>query len=288
MPIESDAGTKGAFERKPAQTAEVTQQAAAPEPAVDEEKVRLRQEAEQAKQALQEIAGLVQSGKLRLVNEPQQAAPPQEEDETALVDRKELKKLKQELVEGVSNAFMQTTSQTAAQLREANMELLRPKLKNFEKYEKEVDALLQKMDPRLASRPETIKQVYQVVRSGHMEEEIEAEVASRIPAQESEADEGGWEADFVAPESAEPVERVASRAPQRQAARPSQGGVAPAGDASASRPAARGRQIALQPISREERQMAEIFGIKSADEWRKYGDPNWRPDMTGFKGRSRV
>jgi hypothetical protein len=132
------------------------------------------------------------------------------------------------------------------------------------------------MDPRLAAQPNTIKQVYQVVRSNHLEEEIEAELQARTPAAEEEEDNSAWE-------TATETEKAPTRVVPRY-----QGGVAPSGDASASRPVARSRQMNAPSLSREERGMAEIFGIKSADEWKKYGDPTWRPDITGFKGKSRV
>ena len=67
-------------------------------------------------------------------------------------------------------------------------------------------------------------------------------------------------------------------------ARP-QGGVAPSGDASASRPTLRSRTPQYQPLTQQEKRMAAQFEM-TAEEYRKYSpSSDWQPDTQGSRGR---
>lgn len=282
MAVEKSPGDKGTFTPPP-------DPVPAQAPSVDEEKLRLAEELRQAKAALGEVGEMVKAGKLKLVEE-QQPQPQEPEDETALIDRKELKKFAQGLQQTVANAFVQTTAYNARQMRDAQIELLRPKLKDFDKHEPEIRALLEKVDPTVASNPETIRQVHRIVAANHKDEELaEAKRLARQEALQELRDQG---IDVPEDETLEEVSGVEERPETGRAqsakpvARPS-GGVAPSGDASASRPVLQSRSQRVQPLSREEKQIAQQFGFSSAEEYRKYADPSWRPDTQGSKGRSR-
>lgn len=281
MAVEKSPADKGAFEKK--EPVAETPQAASP---VDEEKVRLAEELKQARAALGEVGEMVKSGRLKLVEEQAQQHAAEPEDDSALVDRKELKRFADDIKRTVAGVVVETTAQSARQIRASQTEHLRGKLKNFDKYEKEINALLDKVDPRLAADPATIQQVYRVVRANHIDEEVAEEVNARVPAQSAE-DEDVWgepeEEVEPEPEAAAPSGRARSAEP---VARP-RGGVAPSGDASASRPVLRSRTERAQPLSRDERRIAEAFGFTSAEEYRRYGDMNWKPDLMGSKGRTR-
>jgi len=260
-------------------------------PTIDEEKVRMAEELRQAKAALGEVGEMVKSGKLKMVEEA--PAPEVPEDDSALIDRKELKKFAQGLQQTVAQAFVQTTAHQARQMRDAQIELLRSKLPNFDKHEAEIRGLLDKVDPTVASNPDTIRQVHRIVAANHKDEEItEAKRQAREEALQELRDRG---IEIPEDETFEEVELekgmleqpTAGRAQSaKPVARPS-GGVAPSGDASASRPLLRSRNERIEPLSREERAMAAQFGFKSAEEYRRYADPNWHPDTQGSKGRTK-
>jgi hypothetical protein len=262
--------------------------AAAPVPAqvpqVDEEKVRLAEELRQARAALGEVGEMVKTGKLKL-SEP---TPPVEqvEDDSALIDRKELKKFAQSLNQTVGQAFQATNAHHARQMRDAQIELLRGKLKDFDKLEVTVRELLDKVDPVVASNPETIKQVHRIARADYLEKKETEEAAARAAAI-PEGSEDPW-GEPLEEDTEEVLRPNAGRAPQgaKPVARQS-GGVAPSGDASASRPTLRTRTERAQPLSNEERAVAERFGFTSAAEYRQYADKNWHPDTQGSKGRGR-
>jgi len=245
-------------------------------PAEDEDKKRLSAELAAAKadaaqkaQALGEVANLVQTGKL-VMAEDKPAGAAVEEDDTALVDRKELKRREQELRQQVAGAIQQQ-SQLAARLTRTNtMALLEPTLKNFTKYKPEIDSLLSKMDPAVAADPDTIRKAYKVVRAEHLDEEIEQEVASRAAARSEDDD--------YEPESEAPIRIPGAMASPTR-------GVAPTGDASGvGRPSSRNAGVQIRPLSREEKVAANLWGM-NAEEWRRYGDKGWSPDILGSKGR---
>jgi hypothetical protein len=209
---------------------------------------------------------MVKSRKLVLVDDT--PAAPVDEDDSALIDRKELKRREQVLAQQVAGAIMHQTAVTSKLARENTKENMRGKLKNFDKYEGEIDALLDKLDPTVAARADTIRNVHKVVVAQHMDEEIESEVEARLA---SRAEDEGEERGHIP---------GAMPSPQRSPA-------AMGGDASVGRVAARNRDVTIKPLSRDERIAAEIFGIKDAAEFRKYGDKSWRPDLLGSKGRTR-
>ncbi len=243
--------------------------AAAP-PADDAEKQQLRAQLQQTQGALGEVAEMVKSGKLKLSDAL--PGPVVEEDESALVDRKELKRHLEEMKRAVAGAVIETSSHSARMVQGNTMDLIAPRLKNFDKYKTEIQALLGKMDPRVGAQAETIEKVYKVVRAEHMEEEMAAERASWEAGRSEDAEEG----DDVAP--------VSNRIPGAMAG----SGRTPAasmGDAS-MRPATRGRE-SVKPLSRDERVAAQLFGITDAAEYRKYADRSWSPDLFGSKGRSK-
>jgi uncharacterized membrane protein len=251
----------------------------------------MAEELRQAKAALGEVGEMVKSGKLKLADD----TPPPEtpEDDSALIDRKELKKFAQGIQQTVAQAFVQTGQHQARQMRDAQIELLRGKLPNFDKHEAEIRGLLDKVDPTVASNPDTIRQVHRIVAANHKDEEIteakrqareEAIQELRDQGVEIPEDEAFEDASLAAEEEQRPTAGRAQSA--KPVARPS-GGVAPSGDASASRPLLRSRNERIEPLSREERAMASQFGFKSAEEYRRYADPNWHPDTQGSKGRSK-
>lgn len=248
----------------------------------------MAEELRQAKAALGEVGEMVKSGKLKLAEETPQTAEP--EDDSALVDKKELKKFAAGLQQTVAQAFVQTTAHQARQMRDAQIELLRGKLPNFDKHEAEIRGLLDKVDPTVASNPDTIRQVHRIVAANHKDEEIEQ--AKREAREEALAELRAQGIEIPEDETLEEAEPEAERQPTGRAqsakpvARPS-GGVAPSGDASASRPLLRSKNERIEPLSREERTIAAQFGFKSAEEYRRYADPNWHPDTQGSKGRSK-
>jgi len=209
-----------------------------------------------------------------------QPKPEVEEDDTALVDRKELKRFADDIKKTVAGAIVETTSHGARLTRSNTKELLRGKLKNFDKYEQEIDGLLDKMDPRIAAQPDTIAKVYKVVRADHLDEEVEEEVRSRQPVRDDEDDE------FPIDEE-DARERVAGGIRGALPTARHSGGVAPTGDASASRPVANRREVSVKPLSQQEAAAAKLFGIKSAEEYRRMGNKAWSPDALGSKGRER-
>lgn len=235
------------------------------------EMAALRAESAEKAKALAQVAEMVQSGKLKLVQET--VAPAVEEDDTALIDRKELKRRENELRQQVAGAIMQTQAANATLLRANTKDLIRGKLKNFDKYEKEVDSLLDKMEPHVAANPDTIRKAYKVVRAEHLDDEIEEEVAARAAARS----EDDYEEEETAPVQSAVRIPGAMASPTR--------GVAPAGDASGlARPASRTAGVQVRPLSREEKQAASLWGM-NAEEFRRYGDRSWNPDLLGSKGR---
>lgn len=289
MAVEKSEADKGAY-AKPAESP------APSSSAVDQEKLQMAEELRQTRAAMAEIGEMVKSGKLKLQDSPQPAAEPHEEDDSALVDRKELKKFAQGLQQSVANAFVQTTQMSARQMRDAQMELMRPKLEDFDKYEEEIKGILDKVDPTVAANPATIKTVYDIVEAKHSKTNRADALKAERAAYREELRSKGYEVpddeeealEEVAAEVEAAVERPAGRAQTaKSVARPS-GGVAPAGDASASRPILRSRTERIEPLSREEKDMAARFGMSEAD-YRKY-DPRsgWKPDTQGFKGKTRL
>ncbi len=238
----------------------------------------MAEELRQAKAALGEVGEMVKSGKLKL-QEAQQAQV-LDEDDSALVDKKELKKYVQGLNQQVAQAFQQVNAHHSLRHRDAQIELMRGKLKDFDELEPQIRGLLDKVDPSVAANPDTIKQVHKIVRAELLEKR-EAERSAAVDT--AGEDEGDWgEAEEEVAEVA-PAGRAQSAKP---AARP-QGGVAPAGNASASRPVLRERQAAVAPLSRDEKAIAMQFGFKSAAEYRQYQNKDWHPDTQGSRGRNR-
>lgn len=272
-----------------------------PKPASpDPEIARLRAdaaEAAQLRQQMNQVAEMVQSGKLVL---KEQSPPPavEPEDDTALIDRREMRKAIDELKASAANVIVETATHSARQMRHLAKDNLRGKLKNFDKYEAEIDGILEKIpDPRVAASPETIKQVHKLVRSQHIDEEVEETLSERRRDWESDLRSKGWEPDEIEDEIEVRTEALResegevtpSREGTRQAkpvARPA--GVAPAGNASGARLASARRQAASPPLTRDQRVIAEQFGISSADEWHRYADPNYQHDSLGFRGRKRI
>ena len=281
MAVEKSAADKGAF------AAPV--EPPAPAPSVDEEKLRMAEELRQAKAALGEVGEMVRAGKLKLAEDKPPSEQP--EDDSALIDRKELKKFAQGLQQTVANAFVQTQTVNARQMRDAQIELLRGKLPNFEKHEAEIRALLDKVDPSVASNPDTIRQVHRIVAANHKDEEIEeAKRQAKLEALQ-ELREQGLDIPEEEETQEEETETVAP-AGRAQSAKPvarHSGGVAPSGDASASRPSLQSRSQRVTPLSREERTVMANMGFPNmtAEEYRRYADKSWQPDTQGSKGRSR-
>jgi len=277
MAVEKDPGSKGEFEKP-----------TAPDP--DEAK-RLRDELAAEKRAREEeraqlAAALKDPATVKalhdqVMGQQQPQKPEPEEDDTALVDRKELKRFADDIKRTVAGVVVENTAHASKLTRSNTKELMRGKLKNFDKYEKEIDSLLDKMDPRIAAQPDTIQKVYKVVRSDHIEEELEEAERSRGANREDA------ETEFPLMEEEAESRKVAGGMSGTLPTARHSGGVAPTGDASASRPVSSRRETTSKPLSRDERVAAQLFGIQSAEEFRRYGDPNWKPDLLGSKGRSR-
>lgn len=277
--------------------------AKAPEPKApsqpDPEVAKLRAEAAEAAQLraqMNQVAEMVQSG--RLVLKDQEAPKPVvDDDDTALIDRRELKKHLEDLKAVTANVVVETTTHNARQMRHLAKDSLRSKLKNFDKYETEIDALLEKIpDPRVAASPETIRQVHKLVRSQHIDEEMEETFVERKREWENDLRAQGWEPEEIEEEIEARTEALADDSggeqprggtrPAKPVARSS--GVAPAGNASGARLASSRSRIASPPLSREQRVVAERFGITSAEEWHKYADKNYVHDSLGFHGKRRI
>lgn len=272
----------------------------APKPAApDPEIERARAETAQLRAQMNQVAEMVQSG--RLVLKDQAAPTPQisdTEDDSALIDRKELRRHLKEFQDSAANVIVENATHQAKQTRVLAKESLRSKLKNFDKYEAEIDALLEKIpDPRVAASPETIRQVHKLVRSQHIDEEVEETLSEKKREWEDDLRAKGWTSDEIEEEVEERTEALreeasevdTSREGTRQA-RPvaRQAGVAPTGNASGARLASNRQRQAAPPLTREQRVIAEQFGIKNAEEWHKYGDPNYRHDSFGFHGKRKI
>ncbi len=286
-----------ANENDPAPSAERS----APRPTQpDPEIARLRADAAEAanlRAQMNQVAEMVQSGKL-VLKEQAPAREPEPDDPTALVDRGEMRRMIEELKAPIANAIVENTTHSSRQLRTLAKDSLRGRLKNFDKYEAEIDGILEKIpDPRVASSPETIKQVHKLVRSQHIDEEVEETLSERKRDWESDLRAKGWEPDEIEAEIEDrtealrdtETEAVSSREGTRQAKPVARhAGVAPAGNASGARLASNRTRQSAPPLTREQRVVAEQFGITSADEWHKYADPNYRHDSFGFHGRKKI
>ncbi len=249
-------------------------------PSDDAKSARLEAELAQTKQALGEVAEMVKSGKLTLAPDSPKAEV--EEDDTHLVDRKELKKRERDMVERVAGAIQYQSASVARLARENTKENLRGKLKNFDKYEGEIIQRIGTYAPQ-AARADTIRKVHKVVAAEHSEE-VHGEVAAEAVQRERERLRARG---IEIPEDDEDDEIAPTGRIPGAMASPARSPVAPAGDASVGRFATRNRDVSIKPLSPEERVAAGIFGIKDAAEWRKYGDKNWRPDLLGSKGRQK-
>lgn len=285
------------------QTAPVAAKPApAPAPsAPDPEVSRIRQEAAELRAQLGQVAQMVQSGQL-VLKQPEAPKAVEPEDDSALIDRRELKRAVDEIKTQAANVIVQTTAQSAQQMRVFAKDSVRSRLKNFDKYESEIDELLNKIpDPRVAASPETIAQVHRIVRANHLDEEVEETVAEKRQAWESELRSKGWTPDEIEEELE--VREDALREDAAEAAAPSpaarggtgqarpgarSAGVAPSGNASGARLAAQRTRAQVPPLTRDQKVMAEQFGITSAEEWHRYADRSYRHDSLGFKGRKRI
>ena len=281
MAVEKDPGSKGEFEKQsqpqadPDEAKRLRDELAAEKRAREEERAQLA--------AALKAPATVKALHDQVMGQQQPQKPEPEEDDTALVDRKELKRFADDIKRTVAGVVVENTAHASRNILETKIEQLRTsgKYKNFDKYLPGMRELLGKMDPRIASQADTIEKVYKVVRSDHLDGEVEEEVRSR-GAQRVEAED-----EFpLLEEEAEPRRVAGGMSGTLPTARHS-GGVAPTGDASASRPVSSRRETSSKPLSRDERVAAQLFGITSAEEFRRYGDPNWKPDLLGSKGRQR-
>jgi len=287
-----------AIEKDPAQPTREPQKPKEPEPiaaapATDAEKEALRAELAQHKQAMNELAQMVQAGRVKILDQPEKKEEP-EEDDSALVDRKELKRHFEDLKKSVAGAVIETTVRGAKQIRDANIEILKSQNPKLQKYEAEVKSILERMpDQQQASHPDTIKQVLRVVQSNHQtDEEAEIRREERAKFRQELAAKGidlDEEEESPPDDELDQDERQAKVGPARGESRAPRGagGVAPSGDASASRYSSRTAR-SVPPLSRDEKVIAEQFGIESAEEFRRLSDKNWKPDTTGFHGKTRI
>jgi hypothetical protein len=277
----------------------------APKPtAPDPEMTRLRAEAQEAaalRGQLNQVAEMVQSGRL-ILKQPEAPKAVEPEDDSALIDRRELKRAVDEIKTTAANVIVETATHSARQMRVLAKDSMRGRLKNFDKYESEIDALLEKIpDPRVAASPETIAQVHKIVRANHIEDEMADTLAEKKAEWETDLRSKGWTPDEIEEEvddraealREDAVEAVGAGRGEREGSRQARpvarsAGVAPAGNASGARLAASRQRAAVPPLSRDERVMADQFGISSAEEYRRYADPNYRHDSLGFHGKKRI
>ena len=269
--------------------------AAAPDPEIS----RVRQEAETLRGQLNQVAQMVQSGQL-VLKQPEAPKAVEPEDDSALIDRRELKRAVDEIKTQAANVIVQTTAQSAQQMRVFAKDSVRGRLKNFDKYEAEIDDLLNKIpDPRVAASPETIAQVHKIVRSNHLDDEVEETLAERKQAWEGELRAKGWTPDEIEEELEVREDALREDAAEASAPAPRGGtgqarpgarsaGVAPSGNASGARLAAQRTRAAVPALTREQKVMAEQFGITSAEEWHRYADRNYRHDSLGFHGKRKI
>lgn len=227
---------------------------------------------------------MVKSGKLKLADDA--PAAPVEEDDTALIDRKELKRREAALAQQVAGAIQHQTQQVASLALENTIENHRGKLKNFDKYEGEIRGLLSRMDPQVAARADTLRKVHKVVAAEHAEEEYRDVEAAAIAKEHERLRAAGVEIpdEEGADETTTPSGRIAGSIPSS-----GRTGVAALGDGAGSRMASRSRDVSVKPLSREERIASQLItgSVMSAEEYRRYADPNWKPDLLGSKGRQK-
>lgn len=288
MAVESDPGTKPAPAAKAAPPAEDTEKASL-KAELEKERREREQERAQIAAALQDPE-VVRNLHARVAGSQQQTQENEPEDESALVDRKELKRALDTVSRQAVNVVAETSGISAKQIRQANIRAKRAEDPKFSKYEKEVVALLDQLPPMQAADPDVIENTYKVVRSSHLDEEAE-EMRARIREEERErlrargVDLEDDDEPIDEPEEEDEPVRERGRA-AKPAGAMSRGAAAPSAATSGSRSLGRSRNENRPQLTRDQRAAAEIFEL-TPEEFVKYGDPKWKPDLMGSNGRHR-
>lgn len=215
-----------------------------------------------------------------------------EEDDSALVDRKQLKTFADDLKKTVGGAISQVATAQGKRLAESNLKAFARDNPKAEKYLPEMKGLLERMDPHQASDLDVIQKTFKVVAADHPEDfQSEAEKKARDVLVERLHSRGYSEAEIEEalaedePDEVVDEEVPATRERGKEPARVVRRGT-PAAETAASRASFR-RQADVKPLSRDERAVCDMFGIKDADEYRRMADKNWKPDLLGSHGRSK-
>lgn len=263
-----------------------------PNPAAPEELTQLKSRLEAAEKAveesrrgdsakdreIQQLREAYQRDVAQLVAYAQQQQVPQaqatEEDEDGFVSKRDLKRLREELAQahqqGIGQAVSMTEQRRLQDQRELHRSLAKQNLPEFTDWEADVERLLDSQPIEVASKPGAYAAALKLVQAQNLDKVIEKRMAERearraLEAQDAEVEETGFEPEPSPRRPAAPVP-VSSAIGQRTAV----------------------RRARIQPLSEDEKIAAEMFGVESADEWRKWSDPNYQPDILGMKGRKRA
>lgn len=271
-------------------------------PSVDHEarardlEAKLAAEQQAREQERQQLAAALQDPEVvknlaaRVTGGQPQAAATDDGDEGTLVDRRELKRHMEQVSRQTANVVIETTARSAKQIRAAHLRAKAAEDPKFKKHQGEVTRLLDQMDPLQSSDPETIEKVYQVVRSNHLkdeEDEVRAEVR-RQTLEELRA-RGVDVPDDEDEETDEEPEVAASPGRSgRPAGAASRQAAAPASAGSPSRVATSRRQQNTRTLTRDEKIAANIFNLTEEEYIRYHPNSGWKPDLMGFKGRTRI
>jgi hypothetical protein len=220
---------------------------------------------------MQKVAAYLQQSQ----NQPPQKQ--EEEDPDAIVSRKDLQRAQEEQTRRSAEISAQHATVVLRNQRNINKQLAGSRLKNFDKYQAEIEAHLDKLDPAVAAQPTAYDEVYKYVRSAHFDEELAEARASQGDAdgetEREEAEQGG------------PLENApSSRPPPSLRESPVIGS-----SATATRPITRAATQRVR-LTDEQRRVAQGFGMTDEDYAGDYGTDKvlHENDPWGFKNRQRI
>lgn len=200
-------------------------------------------------------------------------------DDDAILTGKEFRKASEENTRRIAGAMNHDVLTVLKNQRATAKAVIRGSLSNFDKYEKEIDGYLDKVDPRLSANPEAYQQAWKIVRAEHIEDELEErsnakseETVNRILREKGLI---GDEEESELPEAAHggrviDIPMVPGNASPRPALR-------------AAKPNSK-KELRL---TAQQKYFADRFNV-SADEYAQFSDASYEPDVFGFKGRSRI
>lgn len=243
----------------------------------DREKARADAAEAKYKADMAEVAAYLQAQQVAS-GQPSGAA---DSDDDTIVNRRDLRAAAAEIRQAADQATAAHLQSTYKNQRAANRHAAAQRHgEHFTKWQAEIESQMDRLDPRIAADPKAYDEVYDYIRSKHLDDLVAAEVARRsaatLPATDGEEpiDDG-----TMPP----PAERTSAPLQPPATARPP----APAAAGSAARPVGIRRQTAPAPLTAEQRYVASRMGL-SEEEYRAHSSPDEIPDVLGMKGRPRV